>query len=227
MGKKWYEQQAGPDIEPGVGAKSEVTPSILQHPNLPKPMHGLNPRTLMGQKWWDEKRHAAYAERGFHCWACGVHKSEARVHQWLEGHEEYDIDYPRGRMVFRRVVALCSLCHGFIHSGRLYMIHFKGEITDAQFKAVIVHGFNVLQEADLLPWSGTLESVLLAAEENDWNGIRGYSVAKMRKMLSEAKANEGDLGESADWGDWRLVLEGKEHPPIHGSMEEWSKAYGS
>lgn len=218
MGRKWYEQQDSPE--------PEVTPSILQHPNLPKPMHGLNPRGLLGQRWWDDHRHPAYAERDFHCWACGVHKSEAKVHQWLEGHEEYEIDYPKGRMVFKRVVALCHFCHNFIHSGRLYMLWLDDKITNARFKEIIVHGFNVLQEAGLLPWSGTIETVLLGQRE--WGGrFRGYSKSKMLKMLAEAKTKEDDPVGFAAWEDWRLVLEGKEYPPVHATMEDWREAYGS
>lgn len=215
---KWYEQMPGPD--------PETTPELLRHQNLPKPMHGLNPRTLLGQKWWDDHRYPAYAERDFHCWACGVHKSDAKVHQWLEGHEEYDIDYARGRMVFRGVVALCHFCHNFIHSGRLYMLWWNDEIAPGRFKEVIVHGFGVLEKAGLLPWSGTIETVILA-QDGGLPDLKGFPHKKIQKMLREAKKKEGPETEFADWEDWRLILEGKEYPPVHASFEDWREAYGS
>jgi hypothetical protein len=216
--KKWYEQQS-PE-------KPEATPHLLQHPNLPKPMHGQNPRSILGKQWWDDHRFPAYAERDFHCWACGVHKSEAAVHQWLEGHEEYKIDYAAGRMEFVRVVALCHFCHNFIHSGRLYMLWYNDEIDRKRFKAIITHGFDVLRDAGLLPWSGTIETVLLMAEEAGWGGFGGWQKHHMLKLLEQAKSMEGPEGTFAAWGDWRLVLEGKEYPPVHASFEDWREAYG-
>lgn len=217
MVKKWYEQQDPPE--------PETTPSLLQHPNLPKPMHGQNPRSILGKQWWDDHRHPAYAERDFHCWACGVHKSEAAVHRWLEGHEEYKIDYPKGRMEFVRVVALCHFCHNFIHSGRLYMLWWGDEISPDRFRKIIVHGFGVLEKAGLLPWSGTIETVLLA-QDGDLEEIPEYPYSKMQKMLKQAKKREGPETAFAAWEDWRLVLEGKEYPPVHASFEDWREAYG-
>lgn len=129
---------------PLIPARFRTRPELLLHPQIPKPMHGVSPRVVMGQEWWDQQRQGAYAKYGFRCWACGVHKAKAEVHQWLEGHECYDIDYRRGRMVLIEVVALCHLCHNFIHQGRLSMLVRDGEATEEFAKRVIKHGRRVL-----------------------------------------------------------------------------------
>lgn len=85
------------------------SPGILLQPNIPKPLHGLNPRSVLGKDWWDWQRHEAYKKFGFRCWACGVHQWRAEYHRWLEGHESYRIDYGRGRAEMIEVQAIKSL----------------------------------------------------------------------------------------------------------------------
>ena len=86
------------------------SPQILLQPNIPKPLHGLNPRTLKGREWWDEQRHEAYARCGSRCWACTTHESYAKYHHWLEGHEAYAYNYDKGTAELSEVVALCHSC---------------------------------------------------------------------------------------------------------------------
>jgi len=109
----------------------------------------LAPRVILGQRWWDETRQAAYASTAYHCVACGVSKIVAAYHQWLEGHELYEIDYAMGRMTYVETVPLCHLCHNYIHAGRLQAMLDSGEITQAKFTDVTLHGDRVLREVKL------------------------------------------------------------------------------
>lgn len=124
-------------------------PQVLLHPQIPKPLHGVNPRSILGNTWWNKERKQAYASTAFHCIACGVHKFEAQIKQHLEGHEEYRIDYKKGRMTYTRTIPLCHLCHFYIHRGRMEMLFRKRLITAAKCQKIISHGEHVLSEAGI------------------------------------------------------------------------------
>lgn len=125
----------------------KLMPEILLHPNIPKPLHGINPRTIKGKSWWDRVRKQAYAARDFTCWACGVHKTDAKFHRWLEGHEIYEFDYQRGRVTFKSLCALCHACHNYIHDGRMQMLVAMKRMTADKQASVLAHGEAVLRAA--------------------------------------------------------------------------------
>lgn len=187
-----------------VGKLKPITwktdPSILLCPNIPKPMHGVAPRVVLGSKWWNAERRAAYKTTAYHCKACGVHKSVAQSRQWMEGHELYDIDYQKGRMVYIKTVPLCHFCHNYIHDGRMIALLRKGELSQAKFAAIIQHGDDVLFRAKLQrPTKHDRETAMIEA------------------ILA---------GEVAAWKDWRLVVNKKEYPPKFKTEAQWRKAMG-
>lgn len=129
--------------------KWEKRPEILLHPNIPKPLHGLTPRGILGAKWWNKTRQKAYQSTNFHCQACGVAKHESRGPGWLEGHEMYDVDNLLGTAAYIETVPLCAFCHNYIHSGRLLMLLEEGQITQQRYIEVIQHGDDALRQAGL------------------------------------------------------------------------------
>lgn len=143
-------------------------PELLLCPNIPKPMHGLAPRVVLGQSWWDKTRREAYKSNLYHCLACGVYKYKARYRQWLEGHEIYETDYLLGRHYYVETVPLCHLCHNYIHSGRLEALREEGRITHTKYRAVVEHGDSILDAAGLprpKPYEGP------TADWEDWRLI--------------------------------------------------------
>jgi len=124
-------------------------PKVLLHPQIPKPMHGIAPRVVLGEEWWDQERRKAYASTNYHCVACGVHKTQALEHQWLEGHEYYTIDYAFGRMRYHFAVPLCHYCHNYIHQGRMEMLLEDKQMTQLKYDSIIHHGNKILRAAKL------------------------------------------------------------------------------
>jgi hypothetical protein len=180
-----------------------VWPYILLHPNIPKPLHGLNPRTILGEDWWNITRQEAYKKNNYCCWACGVHKSKAKYHQWLEAHECYEIDYKTGKSTLKMVAALCHSCHNYVHSGRMNMMLEKGEITRDFFIDICNHGDHLT------------DSIKSCPEELVFLQRTLYNLAELKtQKIATVK-----------WEDWRLILDGKEYKPIHKTYDDWVKFY--
>lgn len=124
----------------------KLRPEILCEGRIPQPLHGMAPREVLGQAWWDKTRRAAYASTEYHCIACGVHKTVARYRKTLDGHELYDIDYLAGRMVYVETVPLCTACHSYVHQGRLKWLLDTHRISAERYIGIIQHGDAVLSK---------------------------------------------------------------------------------
>ena len=197
-----------------------LKPEVLRHPNIPKPLHGLSPRAVKGKEWWDVTRKEVYAKQGYRCIACGVHKRDAKYHNWIEAHESYTIDYSVGCMEVKEIVGLCHSCHGFIHCGRLQMIWHKGEISSSKYFDVMQHGFRVLRGANLKP-----------------NAVQAVSYCSSLEMAGKAVPDE--LGKAAmkiqdleeieyiqqDWTKWHMILEGQKYYSKFRNQREWEDYY--
>lgn len=181
-------------------------PEILTHPNIPKPLHGLNPRTILGKQWWDTTRYAAQTKYNNCCAACGVPKYEAKKHRWLEGHEYFDINYHTGVCEVIEIVPLCHYCHNFIHSGRLFKI-LGTEKTKNEVVEILEHGFNILRQNNLPAFPGTIE-------------IAKYLDINIDNLIIGTIPNS-----TLAWNDWTLLLNGKEYKSKFSNFEEWKRFY--
>jgi len=182
-------------------------PYLLSCPNIPKPLHGLNPRTIMGKLLWDETRKQVYASTGFKCAACGVHKCDAKKHKWLEAHEIFEINYANGTATLNEIVPLCHFCHSFIHSGLLRMRARKKEVSVDHVRDVLFHGCEVLRRDGSSMFSGTAKLCDLVSISRD-----GINVMKTPANI-------------ADWGKWKMIWGGKEYKGKFKSMRDWRSRY--
>lgn len=196
----------------------KTDPSILLHPNIPKPLHGLNPRSIMGQEWWDVERRKAYQSTDFHCLACGVEKSRALIHHWLEAHEYYKFDYSRGIIEIQKIVPLCHACHNYIHNGKLLRDLAKMKISQEVFWIIVGHGTSILRK-NKLPNNPFMLNVLHTVKR------LGYYFPAWANELLTIPVEFPVGGEGIAWEDWRLSFNGKLYSPIHKSFQEWKDFY--
>lgn len=187
-------------------------PKLLASPNIPKPLHGVNPRTILGKQWWDDVRKKAYATHDYKCWACGVPKQNAEYYKHLEAHEDYDFNWQTGKVELREIVALCHSCHNFIHSGRLYSIYLGGEISKNKVTHILERGFDICLRNNIKPYFGSylIQNLLL-----------GYSE---KEAMIDAKTKGWFAKVEANWDQWHLVIEGKQYFSPFKNIEDW-KSY--
>lgn len=134
------------DWDSSIAKVWKADATLLLHPSLPPPLNGVNPRTIMGKKWWDVKRTEAYEKHDWCCWACGIDTTYLYLRR-LDAHEAYVFDGFEVRL--DHIVALCTLCHAFIHVNRMNSMYDKGQIGYAECWEVENHGFQVLRDAGL------------------------------------------------------------------------------
>ena len=190
-----------------------IKPELLTHPNIPKPLHGTAPRTLLGKEWWDVKRQEAYRKNNYHCMACGQHKSQDRFHNWLEAHEDYTIDYKSGSVKLNRIVALCHTCHNFIHSGRLGILYKNGDITKDKALYVLSRGFHILKQNNLEPFWGAAEVYAEITDRLDLLDRVDDLRNKQSKVIQQ------------DWSKWHIEIDGVKHFGKFKSLREWQNYY--
>ena len=124
-------------------------PPLITHSQLPTGLHYLNPRSVLGAEWWNKERWEASQANNHCCYACGVHKSVAMFHQWVEGHEQYSFNFKTHEATYVVTVSLFHACHNFIHCGRLYGLLRDHEISARKYLRIIKHGIDVLATASM------------------------------------------------------------------------------
>ena len=177
-----------------------ICPEILAQPNIIKPLHGLNPRTLMWPTKWQITRQKVYAENNYHCMACGVHRSKAKYKQQLEAHERYTIDFENHNYTLKTIVPLCHYCHSFIHSWLMSIRVRKWELTSARQKLILAHGDELLRKAGI----------------DKLEYIRNICWGDFEKFTPESNWT---------WNLWWLVIDGKKHYTKYPTYMDWVKTY--
>lgn len=201
---------------------------LLTMPNIPKPLHRVNPRLIMGEAAWNKARKKAYFDAGYKSEISGTLCAEPGS---LHAHEVYDINYVTGICTFKRVCAITPLEHVyFIHSGRMLTLWRSGNPLYPTAKVLegIENGFNIIHE-----WNKThLRRQKLKVYETMLEFLDYEEIAEPIEKLIE-KYNIEFWGEDTkrrcDWGDWKLVIAKEdgtkeEYGTPYANHEEWVQA---
>ena len=112
----------------------------------------------------------------------------------MEAHEQYEINYAKGRMKYVGAISLCHFCHAFLHDGRLAWLLETGQIHQSKYVAIIQHGEAVLARAGLSRESKEVRDLLIHSQE------------------------------LAPWGQWRLQIGRKLYPPKFATQQQYYMA---
>lgn len=167
-------------------------PFILLCPQIPAPLHGLNPRTVKGTAWWDIQRKKAYAGNSWCCWACGVGDCV------LEAHEIYKYDFKECSAKLEYICALCKDCHMFIHLGRTQLLREQKKISISRYMYLVRRSIKLLKKARLYSMYERMETQ---------SANYALSVKKTWKkwhLIIDGKKHSGKFESVEEWAlhDW-------------------------
>lgn len=193
---------------------------LITMSNVAKPLHGLAPRTIFGKAAWDVMRKQCYYSADYKCEICGDSPEKGKLH----AHELYNTNWYKGTAEFERVIACCATCHAAIHSGRLITMFRNGnvlypksyvlKVVEHCFK--LVHEYNKAHPNKQLRVYGTFLEYLKEPELE----LEMKQLIKKYKMMFYIE-NER---KSAKWGEWELIINGKEYPSPYKNQRDWQAA---
>lgn len=199
---------------------TETGVPLITMPNVPRPLHGLPPRKIMGDSTWNHVRKRCYYNAGYKCEICGIDPPKGQLH----AHELYTYDWKEGTGKFERCIAICKKDHDFIHSGRLITLHKQGnplypksyvlDVVEKGFK--LIHDYNITHkdEEPLRAYATFIEYLKVPDLEKEIRAlIEKYDISFYSEPTHIAK-----------WNRWRLVFGNKEYPTPYASQTEWAEA---
>lgn len=198
-----------------IGRPEFILPQLLCHPQIPSPLSGINPRTILGDEWWDEVRRKAYAKNNHCCFACGISAGADKYSGALEAHEVYSFDKIKGVAIFEDVVALCHCCHGYIHSGRLYSRYLLGRENREKLEYILKRGGKILRDVSLEPSRGTRVVELVMLERKELAEARRQAI----KELFARNHSEG-IAAMVMPMEWTLIIGNDKYRIAGGTYEK-------
>lgn len=196
---------------------------LIAMPNIPKPLHSVAPRTVLGARVWNLLRKHCYEVADDTCEICGEKPELARRRH---AHEVYEIDYEHGTSKFIRAFCLCSLDHlGCIHTGRAITLYAQNNplypkeflLEGAEKAFTIISSFNRDH-----PEGESLRAYSTFIEYLKFDELREPMLKLIKKY--DIKFYMEDPKKMAKWKDWKLIIGDREYPTPYKNEKEWQKA---
>lgn len=199
---------------------------LLTMPNIPKPLHAVNPRLIMGDAAWAKVRKKAYYDAGYRSEISGILRAEPGG---LHAHEVYDINYKTGLCTFKRVCAITPQEHVyFIHSGRMItMWKNKNPLyTTEKVLEGVENGFKIIYEWNKIH-KGKLRVYDTFLDYLDYDELR----PEMERLIEKYEIEfwQEDKAKQCKWGDWKLIIPHDDetedkYPTPYADYEAWEEA---
>lgn len=179
-------------------------PHILEQPLIPQPLHGVNPRSIMGVPAWNIQRKKIYAKHNFRCAACGTSSRKAILKPWLEAHELFEIDWQTQTMTLTGMEPLCHACHAFVHCGLLNLRLHHRKISEYDVACILGNGVGVLEEiGGIIP-------------------IAAHAMCNLLDLKHDLQVAKNPP--ATDWVGWKMVWNETTYPSPYPSETAWERA---
>lgn len=205
-------------------------PVVLISPGIPRPLHALNPRTIMQpwNGWWNARRQEVFERVDFRCQGCGVERKLEDYTTHLDCHEDFLIRHDVGRAIYQGDWSLCKLCHDHVHLGRLKSaaIHGRQGKSWSYAAHVMEHGQRLIEEYDLQP-TAKLYNDYADIYSAIGNNLKKHEYRNMAEDLDIEDRHYGLIrsDEYVPFEEWRLEALGYTFMPRFLSLKDHNKFY--
>lgn len=194
---------------------------LLTMPNIPLPLHRLNPRKVLGREAWGIMRKTCFKKAQYKCEVCGRHLTERSA----QAHELYSYSYMTGTAIFVRCVCICDICHKGIHSGRSVTDYRKGIITKEELLYIIENVFRIVSEYN----NSHKNQKPLRVYESFLRCLKDQGLCREVQLLIdkyEIEFYREEKNHFVRWGDWRLYFGNSAYKPIYATKAAWMAVEG-
>lgn len=206
-------------------APKEDGAPIIAMPNVPAPLHGQAPRTLLGKSTWDHMRKFCYYNANYKSQISGEDLDGTTNDKKCNAHELYSYDYVHGKAYFERAVCISPVEHNFIHSGRMLTMYKKGNplMPKKYLLKVVENGFRIIHDWNKAhPKKRPLRVYATIADYALVPSLREEMLELIDKY--DIKFYKEDDKMTAGWGEWSLHIGNKDYESPYATQKEWEEA---